>query len=65
MIQQHRALLDQNAELAAEFDETLQQARSAVKARFKRKMVTLFLILLSLAAVGTAIGWMLSHYASK
>ena len=65
LIQQHRDLLVQNPDLAAEFDETLQQARSAVKARFKRKMVTLFLILASLAAVGTAIGMMLSRQAPK
>lgn len=65
LIQQHRPLLEQNAELAAEFAEILQQARSAVKARFKRKMVTLFFILVSLAALGTAIGVMLSRPATK
>jgi hypothetical protein len=44
LTQQHRALLDQNAELAAELDETIKLARNAIKARFKRKMWMLFLI---------------------
>jgi hypothetical protein len=61
LIQQHRALLDQDVALAAELDETVKQARSAVKARFKRKMWIWFLILaillLLIAVVAYRSGW--------
>jgi hypothetical protein len=65
LIQQHRDLLDQDVLLAAEFDESLQQARSSIKARFKRRMLMWCVILASLAAVGAAIGVMLSRQAPK
>ena len=64
-IQQHGALLGQNVELAAECDALLQQARSAIKARFRRKLWMLFLILAGLAAAGAVVGVMLSRHAPK
>jgi hypothetical protein len=55
-IQEHRALLDQDAELSAEFDELIRQAKGAIKTRFKKKVLWLILILAGLIAAGLAIG---------
>ena len=64
-IQLHGALLGQNVELAAECDALLQQARSAIKARARRRILILFLILAVLAAAGAVVGVMLSRHAPK
>jgi class 3 adenylate cyclase len=64
LIQKHRTLVDQNAEMAAEFDQTLQQARCAVKSRFKRRVLMWCLIFGVLAAAaGTIVFVLLSRKA--
>ena len=55
-IEKHRALLDQDAELTAEFDELIRQAKGAIKTGVKKKVLWLILILAGLIAAGLAIG---------
>jgi hypothetical protein len=48
--------LDQDAELTAEFDELIRQAKGAIKTGVKKKVLWLILILAGLIAAGLAIG---------
>jgi hypothetical protein len=61
----HRGMLEQDAELAAEFEASLRRAKNAVQARVKRKFLAVVLVLAGLGAAAAAIGALLSRHASK